>query len=798
MHVDPAVDSGPQIGGPAGIAVRLGQALLKVAALMLANPEAARALAHRCNHVVLALVELLADGHNVLRSIQALDILLIDIGRFFKRASAKCPLLQVLLAAKTADRIRSFDSQLSLTLYVELSILPDAVDAAIAEDAQALPALLRSLADNAGDAFAVDSQHLETLHAISTQRDAALALVLDDPLASARLAALLDATAQQALKEAGRPLSPLREFSVDPDDVDIMWDRRIGAGSFGAVFHAKWGTHRVAAKILTSADTLDAALAVDQDAATWFALDHPNIVKLYRVCLNTATPFFIMPLMKGDLIDYLYKYADSGIEIRTGFLLGIARGMQYLHERPQPIVHGDLKANNVLIDKDGEVCITDFGLQRVKAALSSRDMRRTLAVRWTAPEGYIDGYVPLPPYDVFAFAMLAYQVITDDVPFAEVDDEVAKQWIIEGKRPKRPANTPDQLWSIITDCWRQNPVKRPSFRNIVARIAPLPSDKAALDHPSSSSVVGSMVNLRIRSPPAPGLAGVPLPALARPRPVSYMPDNRTSMMRMDIDILLEMLPEWCASLDITRINYRETWAFNHAGFPSVEWDEQSHLIALRPTNYVLSGALPDKIGELANLQTLNLGWNKLTELPESIGMLINLKKLSLNNNKLTALPESIGDLIELTELDLMWNKLTALPASICKLHNLMELGLKENDITVLPEAIGRLTQLRWLLMQTNSLTRLPDSIGNLTRLIKLDLSYNDIVELPESICNLTQLQHLYLWSNKISRLPKGFSKLQSSVKDLRIEDNPATADLIKKPSRKKQASMGEAKPCAIL
>jgi internalin A len=170
-------------------------------------------------------------------------------------------------------------------------------------------------------------------------------------------------------------------------------------------------------------------------------------------------------------------------------------------------------------------------------------------------------------------------------------------------------------------------------------------------------------------------------------------------------------------------------------------------------------ALPDSIGQLTCLTSLDLSNNKLKALPESIGKLTNLTSLNLSKNKLKALPESIGKLTNLTDLYLSKNKLKALPESIGQLTNLTDLYLWNNQLMALPESVGQLTNLTSLVLGDNQLTALPESIGQLTNLTSLDSSYNQLTVLPDSIGQLNQLTHLILWNNKLKQLPDSLGQI---------------------------------------
>ncbi|XP_026997729.1 leucine-rich repeat-containing protein 18 [Tachysurus fulvidraco] len=106
--------------------------------------------------------------------------------------------------------------------------------------------------------------------------------------------------------------------------------------------------------------------------------------------------------------------------------------------------------------------------------------------------------------------------------------------------------------------------------------------------------------------------------------------------------------------------------------------------------------IPDFIGQLIGVLWLDLHSNYIEQLPKSIGQLESLCHLNLCNNSLDSagLPADIGNLRNLQTLNLGMNRLTALPLTMAALTNLRELGLFDNKITVLPECIRMLPNLK--------------------------------------------------------------------------------------------------------
>jgi internalin A len=136
---------------------------------------------------------------------------------------------------------------------------------------------------------------------------------------------------------------------------------------------------------------------------------------------------------------------------------------------------------------------------------------------------------------------------------------------------------------------------------------------------------------------------------------------------------------------------------------------------------------------------LDLSLLKLSTLPEAIGQLSQLQELNLFGNQLSTLPEAIWQLSHLQELDLSGNQLSTLPETIGQLSQLQRLFLSSNQLSALPEAISRLSQLQGLYLSNNQLSTLPEAVERLERLEKLFLHGNPGLGLPEEVLGPTLL-----------------------------------------------------------
>jgi len=170
----------------------------------------------------------------------------------------------------------------------------------------------------------------------------------------------------------------------------------------------------------------------------------------------------------------------------------------------------------------------------------------------------------------------------------------------------------------------------------------------------------------------------------------------------------------------------------------------------------LSGRLPEGLGRLANLQSLQLVGNPLTgPIPASLGALKSLQTLILSVSQLTGpIPASLGNLRSLTYLSLEYNNLNGrIPESLGNLANLQTLNLPVNQLTGrIPASLGRLASLQQLSLGSNQLSGpIPATFGNLGNLQYFVLTGNQLTgTIPASLGNLENLNYLRLDWNQLT------------------------------------------------
>ncbi|KAL4191551.1 hypothetical protein AMTRI_Chr07g81140 [Amborella trichopoda] len=266
---------------------------------------------------------------------------------------------------------------------------------------------------------------------------------------------------------------------IDQSEVDMYGKQLIGEGSFGEVYLVKWRGTEVAAKTIRSSIASNPRVnyTFRKEFSLWAKLRHPNIVQFLGVLKHTERLTFLTEyLQNGSLYDILKKKGRLDPRTAVSYALDIARGMNYLHEhKPYPIIHRDLTPRNVLLDDSGHLKVTDFGLSKIaqeKRSLGSYKMTGgTGSYRYMAPEVYRrESYGK--SVDVFSFALILHELFQGGPSnMSEPPEAIADKRAYEHSRPSLSALFyPEDIKSLLRQCWHKNPNLRPSFETIITQL----------------------------------------------------------------------------------------------------------------------------------------------------------------------------------------------------------------------------------------------------------------------------------------------------------------------------------------
>ncbi|KAL6894074.1 hypothetical protein ACP4OV_008172 [Aristida adscensionis] len=355
-------------------------------------------------------------------------------------------------------------------------------------------------------------------------------------------AAAATATAAAPTPAPARP--PLLEWEIDVAKLEIQ--SQVAHGTFGVVYRGTYDGRDVAVKVLDwGQEGLDSSAkhreAFEKEVAVWQKLDHPNVTKFVGALMGTSQ--LRIPRQQqqkpssgvgsgagaraaaaggeccvvvvefqhgGTLKTLLYNHRDRKLPYKkvVQLALDLARGLSYLHARR--IVHRDVKAENMLLDRKRTLKIADFGVARVEAAAAAGEMTgQTGTLGYMAPE-VLEGRPYDHKCDVYSFGILLWETyccamaypnysIADisyhvvklvsararrrpwrrrpaGLPAASSASPLARSlfivWLVaaQGIRPDIPRCCPRALAEIMARCWDAKPELRPEMAEVVAML----------------------------------------------------------------------------------------------------------------------------------------------------------------------------------------------------------------------------------------------------------------------------------------------------------------------------------------
>ncbi|KAL5201108.1 hypothetical protein ABZP36_035462 [Zizania latifolia] len=192
---------------------------------------------------------------------------------------------------------------------------------------------------------------------------------------------------------------------------------KIGEGGFGSVYKGLLSDGTIIAVKQLSSRSRQGNREFLNEIGMISALQHPNLVKLYGCCTEGNQLSLVYEYMENNCLAralFVEQYRLSlDWSIRRKICLGIARGLAYLHEESAiRIVHRDIKASNILLDKDLNAKISDFGLAKLNEDEHTHISTKVAGtIGYMAPEYAMRGYLT-DKADVYSFGVVALEIVS--------------------------------------------------------------------------------------------------------------------------------------------------------------------------------------------------------------------------------------------------------------------------------------------------------------------------------------------------------------------------------------------------
>ena len=203
--------------------------------------------------------------------------------------------------------------------------------------------------------------------------------------------------------------------------------KKIGEGGMGIVYLAEdteMGNRPVAIKVLPPllSKNIRAVENLRKEAITAINLNHPHIIRLYGFHSDADIKFLVMEYIDGQTLEEKISESSDGklsLEETVEIAEKVAAALDYAHSRRPPVFHRDLKPSNIMISKDSDVKLLDFGIAREMHDSYTRvtgkaDTSGTLP--YMSPE-QLRGQKPTSAMDIYSFGVVCYECLCGHPPF---------------------------------------------------------------------------------------------------------------------------------------------------------------------------------------------------------------------------------------------------------------------------------------------------------------------------------------------------------------------------------------------
>lgn len=246
-------------------------------------------------------------------------------------------------------------------------------------------------------------------------------------------------------------------------------ERLLGRGNFSEVWLARDTKTdiAVALKIYAPATGLDdnGLNVFAREFALVVNANHKNLLKPLYYDNFERKPYLVLPYCKdGSIMRNVGKFTE---EEAWRLIRDVASGLSWLHNMNPPVIHQDIKPDNVMIGENGDFMITDFGVSTHLKSTLRKSMSAAFSsagtIAYMAPERFGKDNTPIMANDIYSLGATVFEMLTGDTPFGNDGGLVQKKG---ADVPELKGEYSSQLKKVISKCLRTNTWERPTAEQL--------------------------------------------------------------------------------------------------------------------------------------------------------------------------------------------------------------------------------------------------------------------------------------------------------------------------------------------
>jgi serine/threonine protein kinase len=263
------------------------------------------------------------------------------------------------------------------------------------------------------------------------------------------------------------------EYEISLESIKVNFkDDYIGGGTQSSVFRGILNEKTIALKKLNRASEVDIKMLK--------ALEHPNVIRTLGICTKDICPCIVMEYCEqGGLFDVLQRRKVTKA-LFCKWSCEIADGMAYLHSKK--VVHRDLKSANILVDKDDNTKICDFGSLYTfdKTFMPSVVMSFVGTSQYMAPE-MMKSEPCNEKVDIWSFGIVLHELLTQEIPYKGIPSMAIMYGVGSGTLKLHvPQSVPQSAKLLFKLCFSKKPRNRPSFASVASHLSNLQAEVAEM------------------------------------------------------------------------------------------------------------------------------------------------------------------------------------------------------------------------------------------------------------------------------------------------------------------------------